>query len=138
MKNRYSLREVCTLRFRNGLIAQNIYLLRGILRSIRQGWTPAFTPDGPRGPKYSVDPGVAMIAARSGLPLYPIGLAVDGAWVLKSWDAFVIPKPFARVAIHLDDAIRASDFADRDEFCRALADGLHAATQKARRALRKG
>lgn len=59
----------------------------------------AFTPDGPRGPRYRVQPGVIWAASRTGLPIVPAAVEAERAWVLGSWDEFTIPKPFSRVTI---------------------------------------
>lgn len=55
------------------------------------------TPDGPRGPRHSMNPGLAWMARETGLPVIPLGYACDKAWRLKSWDRFTIPKFGARV-----------------------------------------
>ncbi len=98
-------------------------LLRDMMGRIREGWSPALTPDGPRGPRFSVQPGFTLLARRSGLPVYPFGLAEEKAWVLKSWDAFVVPKPFSHVAVCLGPALRAADYSTTAEFCDALRRG---------------
>ncbi|VTS01912.1 lysophospholipid acyltransferase family protein [Tuwongella immobilis] len=56
----------------------------------------AITPDGPRGPRRIVQPGVVMLAARTGLPIVTMGIAYAAAWRAKSWDRFAMPKPFSR------------------------------------------
>ena len=71
----------------------------GLVRMARAGHDLAFTPDGPRGPRYQVQRGVIYAASRTGLPLVPSAVEVDRAWVLGSWDEFTIPKPFSRVVI---------------------------------------
>jgi lysophospholipid acyltransferase (LPLAT)-like uncharacterized protein len=53
----------------------------------------AVTPDGPRGPRRRVQPGVVYLAARTGLPIVPMGFAYRWAWRLPSWDRFVLPCP---------------------------------------------
>jgi lysophospholipid acyltransferase (LPLAT)-like uncharacterized protein len=35
----------------------------------------------------------------------------SGAWLLRSWDRFVIPKPRAEVVVHFHDAIDPRQFA---------------------------
>lgn len=55
------------------------------------------TTDGPRGPRRVAKPGVAILAARVQKPIIPNACAVEPAWRLRSWDRFIIPKPFARV-----------------------------------------
>ncbi len=58
-----------------------------------------FTADGPRGPVYKAKPGAVKLAQLTG---YSIGIFYahpEKAWLLRSWDRFLIPKPFSRVAI---------------------------------------
>ncbi len=52
------------------------------------------TPDGPRGPRRQVQPGVVYLAAKTGLPVVPVGFACKKAWRMHSWDRFAIPRPF--------------------------------------------
>jgi lysophospholipid acyltransferase (LPLAT)-like uncharacterized protein len=55
----------------------------------------AVTPDGPRGPRRRVQPGVLYVASRCSLPIVPVGVGFDRPWRLRSWDRFAIPKPFS-------------------------------------------
>jgi lysophospholipid acyltransferase (LPLAT)-like uncharacterized protein len=71
--------------------------LRELLRQGAQGLDLAFTPDGPRGPRGRVQPGVLMAAAATGFPIQPVALAATRARRLRSWDRFVVPLPFAAV-----------------------------------------
>jgi lysophospholipid acyltransferase (LPLAT)-like uncharacterized protein len=54
----------------------------------------AITPDGPRGPRRQVQPGLIYVAARTGLPIIPIGLGFRRAWRMGSWDRFAVPRPW--------------------------------------------
>ena len=72
--------------------------LREMLVHLGRGECVILTPDGPRGPRHSMNPGVAWMARATGHPIVPLGLACDRAWHFKSWDRFTLPKPFARVA----------------------------------------
>jgi lysophospholipid acyltransferase (LPLAT)-like uncharacterized protein len=112
-------------------------LLRDMLERVREGWSPVLTPDGPRGPRFSVQPGFTLLARRSGLPVYPIGLAEEKAWVLSSWDAFVVPRPFSRIAIRMGEPLRAADYDEVPAFCEALRAALFEATDDAARALQQ-
>jgi lysophospholipid acyltransferase (LPLAT)-like uncharacterized protein len=56
----------------------------------------ALTPDGPRGPRRQVKPGLVYLAARTGLPIVPVGFGLQGPWRLGSWDRFAIPRPWSR------------------------------------------
>jgi lysophospholipid acyltransferase (LPLAT)-like uncharacterized protein len=63
------------------------------------GFDVAVTPDGPRGPRHSFAPGALVAAQRAGAPIIAARAVVDRAWRMRSWDHFVIPKPFARVTL---------------------------------------
>jgi len=52
-------------------------------------------PDGPRGPSYCVQPGIIKLAQKTGAAIFPIRVAYQNYWQLKSWDRFRNPKPFS-------------------------------------------
>lgn len=66
----------------------------------------AVTPDGPRGPRRRVQPGVLYLASRAALPIVPVGAAFDRPWRLPSWDRFAIPKPFSLAVCLVGPPIR--------------------------------
>ena len=70
--------------------------LLGMRRELEQGWTVAFTIDGPRGPRYVAKPGPILLARTTGVSMSAFYIAIDRAWVLKTWDGLLIPKPFTR------------------------------------------
>jgi lysophospholipid acyltransferase (LPLAT)-like uncharacterized protein len=72
-------------------------------RVVADGHDLAVTPDGPRGPAKSIAPGTAVIAQRTGATVLAAAATVRRAWRLKSWDSFLIPKPFATVHIAYSD-----------------------------------
>jgi len=73
--------------------------LRMLERDLGSGRQVAFTIDGPRGPMYVAKPGPVLLGKLTGARIVCFYMAVDRAWVLNSWDRFVIPKPFANVHI---------------------------------------
>ena len=73
--------------------------LLGAVRELREGRSVAFTPDGPRGPRRRLKPGVVAAAQRGGGIIVPIHAEADRAWRLHSWDRFVIPQPGAKVTV---------------------------------------
>jgi hypothetical protein len=79
--------------------------LLGLRRALQEGWTVAFTLDGPRGPRRKVKPGPVALARSSGVPLSTFHMAVDRAWVLNTWDRLIIPKPFSRVLMRFGNMI---------------------------------
>ena len=76
--------------------------LLGLVRTLRDGFTVAVTPDGPRGPYHAFAPGALVAAHRAGAPVVALGVHASRAWRLESWDQFMIPKPFARLTIVFD------------------------------------
>lgn len=66
------------------------------IRILRKGERMAFTPDGPRGPTEVVQPGIVMMAQKSGALIVPVGVAASRAWNAPTWDRYLIPKPFSR------------------------------------------
>lgn len=63
---------------------------------LRKGETMAFTPDGPRGPSRQVQEGIMLMARKAGVPIVPVGVAAEPCWRIRSWDRYLVPKPFAR------------------------------------------
>lgn len=88
--------------------------LLGLVREVEAGRDIAVTPDGPRGPAKSFAPGALVVAQRTGARIVPITAAATSAWRLRSWDSFLIPKPFARVVISYGPmtAVTATDVRD--------------------------
>ena len=77
---------------RKGVIA-----LRQLVETLRADGNVLVTPDGPRGPVYQVSQGIVFLAHKSGAPIVPIHMEYSSAWRLKSWDRFVVPRPFAKL-----------------------------------------
>jgi lysophospholipid acyltransferase (LPLAT)-like uncharacterized protein len=73
--------------------------LLALVRAVEEGAHVAVTPDGPRGPAESFAPGALIAAQRSGAPIVLLRATASRCWRLRSWDRFIIPKPFARVTI---------------------------------------
>jgi lysophospholipid acyltransferase (LPLAT)-like uncharacterized protein len=73
--------------------------LRQCLKTLSKNKSIAITPDGPLGPREIVKPGVAQIAHISRAPVITLSTIPAHAWRLKSWDRFMIPKPFTKIKI---------------------------------------
>jgi len=74
-----------------------------MIRVLRAGVAVCITPDGPKGPAHKFAPGATVAAQRAGVPITTMFVTADRAWTLKSWDRFMIPKPFARVILQFGD-----------------------------------
>jgi lysophospholipid acyltransferase (LPLAT)-like uncharacterized protein len=109
--------------------------LIALLREAKAGHDLAFTPDGPRGPRYRVQRGVVYAASRSGLPVVPAGIEVSRGWVLGSWDEFTIPKPFATAVILLGEPMSMPGDLEGEALeaqCRALEAEMHRVMRRAK------
>jgi lysophospholipid acyltransferase (LPLAT)-like uncharacterized protein len=72
--------------------------------------------DGPRGPSGVVKPGLLRIAQVSGKPIVPTITSSEKKWTFKSWDRFMVPKPFSRVIIRFGQAIYVPPELKGDDF----------------------
>ena len=89
--------------------------LLGLRRALKEGWSVAFSIDGPRGPRHQVKPGPVTLARSSGVPLTMFHIVIDRAWVLNTWDRLIIPKPFSRVLLRFGKLIPVpADASDAD------------------------
>ncbi len=73
--------------------------LLGLKRAIEAGFIAVFTADGPRGPRYKTKIGPVKLAQMMRMPVGILYLLPERTWVAGSWDGFLIPKPFSRVAV---------------------------------------
>jgi len=107
--------------------------LRRVISTGRSGRSLAFTPDGPRGPRHSVQDGVVVAAAMSGVPIVPLEAHPDRAWTLRSWDRFVIPKPFSRCGVVMDELLHVPRHAvdEMDTWKSRVAERIHAVGDQA-------
>jgi lysophospholipid acyltransferase (LPLAT)-like uncharacterized protein len=83
-------------------------------RELERGSVVAVTPDGPRGPALEFQPGALVVAQRAHVPVVAIAVRVDRAWRIRSWDGFLVPKPFARVTIAWSDPLIVSGSTPRE------------------------
>ena len=74
------------------------------------------TPDGPRGPRRQIKPGLVFLASRTGRPIVPTAFSAVRSWRIPgSWTDLMIPKPFSRVYALTGDAICVPRDADARE-----------------------
>jgi lysophospholipid acyltransferase (LPLAT)-like uncharacterized protein len=107
--------------------------LRALVRQARDGWSLAITPDGPRGPRQRLQPGVITAAQLTGLPIVPLAGGCPRAWWPGSWDRFCVPKPFSTVRVLYGEPRRVpreADAAELERHARALEAQLNAMTEE--------
>ena len=106
--------------------------LKELVHWAQEGLDLAITPDGPRGPCYTIQDGVIAAAQLSRLPILPVSYALSSKWVTQSWDRFQIPKPFSKCTVHVGQPIqipRELTDAQRLEFKARLQNAMEAITQ---------
>jgi lysophospholipid acyltransferase (LPLAT)-like uncharacterized protein len=105
-----------------------------LVKAYRDGYDLAVVPDGPRGPRYHVKPGVIHLARVTGTPIFPVTYAATRARHLRSWDRLIIPLPFARLHYRIGEPLvvpRHVTEAEAEGLRRELEDRLNAITQAA-------
>ncbi|HAM39047.1 MAG: hypothetical protein A2474_00905 [Elusimicrobia bacterium RIFOXYC2_FULL_34_12] len=70
-----------------------------LIEVAKKGNSVAFTPDGPRGPQKTVQPGVIITAQKSGLPIIPVACSIKRKYIIRHWDEFHIPFPFNKISV---------------------------------------
>lgn len=106
--------------------------LAEMIELAEEGYDIAVTPDGPRGPRYTVQPGTVVLAQYTGLPIVPMTLTLSRKKVLRSWDGFQIPLPFGACDVIAGEALNVPRILDEDgrqELVRELERRLLALTQ---------
>jgi lysophospholipid acyltransferase (LPLAT)-like uncharacterized protein len=116
-------------RWRHGLIRgsssrHGTSVIRQCVRELRRKQNIVLIPDGPRGPREVVKPGIAQIALLANSPVFPVSAIPQKAWRLNSWDRFMIPKPFSRIELRIGDPILPSNFSSTQDPVTAFTDHL--------------
>ncbi len=94
--------------------------VREMKRRIDRGHL-CITPDGPRGPRRHVHPGLSYLASRAELPVVGAGMAFSNPWRARSWDRFAVPRPHSHACCVIPPAVHVPSDAGRAtlEDCRA-------------------
>jgi hypothetical protein len=96
--------------------------VRALARAMKvSGRCGGITPDGPRGPRYVLQPGALLVARLAGALIVPVSLGFSRKKCFSSWDAFQLPWPFARARLVFGEPVSVPDLegAAAFEACRA-------------------
>ena len=107
-----------------------------MVKLIEEGYTVAITPDGPKGPREVAKPGVAKLALKTGVPVYPLTFSANWKFNLNSWDRFLIPYPFSKCRVVLGKPIRPENFKNEEELREEIELKLKELTEEADRGKR--
>ena len=103
----------------------------GLKQVIESGKPAIFTADGPRGPIYQTKMGPIKLAQMTGARIGSFHLEPERAWVMRSWDHFLVPKPFTRIVVSWAQWTYVPTDLPAEEFESKRAD-LNAAIERAR------
>ena len=87
-----------------------------LVKLIRLGKDIAITPDGPRGPRYTLGPGVILLAQNTGAVIIPAHASFSRCFRMKTWDGFIIPLPFSTISVTMDETITIPNHLSEEEF----------------------
>jgi lysophospholipid acyltransferase (LPLAT)-like uncharacterized protein len=90
--------------------------LAGMIADLAENQMAVHALDGPRGPRGVVKPGLIVMAQSTGIPIVPVYISVNRAWVLNSWDRTLIPKPFSTVTVRWDKPISVPEHLNEEAF----------------------
>jgi len=111
--------------------------VRALARELKAGGIcGGITPDGPRGPRYVLQPGALLVARLAGALIVPVSLGFSSKKTFASWDAFQFPWPFARARLVFGEPVSLPDLEGAVAFeeCRAdIERRLMAVTEEADR-----
>ena len=105
--------------------------LLGLKKVIENGRPAIFTADGPRGPIYQTKMGPIKLAQTTGAAVGVFHLQPERAWVMNSWDRFLVPKPFTRIAVSWARGVVVGADVGADDF-ESKRQELNAALERAR------
>ena len=74
------------------------------------------TPDGPRGPVYQLDQGIIFLAQKCDASVVPANMEYSSCWRFKSWDRFILPRPFSKVRVIFGAPLRIGTTATPEDF----------------------
>ena len=114
------------------------FSLRQLARAADAGYHLVVTPDGPKGPRERIKPGVIHLGAMTGRMILPVGAAASRFFRLSTWDGTVIPLPFTRLALSYGEVLevpRTDDPAELESLRDELERRLLAADELARESL---
>jgi len=77
--------------------------LIGAIKTLKNGIDVAITPDGPRGPLYSIADGIVLLSQKTNTKIVVLSSIPSSYWQFKSWDKFIVPKPFGKIDFYVSD-----------------------------------
>ena len=102
-----------------------------LLKTLTKGGKVFITPDGPRGPEHEIKEGTVKGAKRTDALLVPLSGQASRRWEIRSWDTFVVPKPFGRVVTVVGEPIDPMKVREGNELSKVLQRAMNRAEKDA-------
>lgn len=84
--------------------------LREVIRHVEEKeQIVVITPDGPRGPRYEIKPGIAVAALETQANMIALDWEANRFWELNTWDRLRVPKPFAKISVKFHTPVKITD-----------------------------
>lgn len=96
--------------------------LESMIEFVKNKFSIAITPDGPRGPRHEFKPGAVITAKKTGAPLVLAGVSFKKKKVLNNWDRFEIPHFFTSAKIVYSEPIYIKGELSYEETSRMILD----------------
>jgi hypothetical protein len=106
-----------------------------MIACVRDGHPAVMTVDGPRGPARVVAPGILPLARKTGAWILPVGSSSTRPVFLRSWDRYLLPKPFSRCVVTYGKPFTIPAAGDDQTQLARIGEALDAATREADRAV---
>ena len=89
--------------------------LSQLIKTVKEkNCSAAIVPDGPRGPRFKVQPGIIALAQKTEYPIVPISCSARRMKIFPSWDRFILPYPFNEGRVIYGGPISVPSELDRD------------------------
>ncbi len=96
-------------------------VLRTMVKQLKEGnEVMIITPDGPRGPRYKIKPGVAFAAKMASANIIPFSWDASSVWTFNTWDKLMLPKPFSTITVTLGSPLTVQDETETQSLSYAL------------------
>ena len=109
--------------------------LIALIKAVKEGYMVVLAVDGPQGPRGVCKPGIIRVVQKTGVPLFPVGVATTHRFVFKkTWNQVYLPLPFSRRVVFMDKPIsfpKEADPEQMDRYCRQVEQSLRTAHEKA-------
>ena len=86
-----------------------------LIKKIKEGYSVAITPDGPRGPARVFQKGAFIITKKTKAKIVPLSYVSSKSHFFNSWDKFELPLPFSKIVLRIGTPLKADSLSGEKE-----------------------